>query len=40
VGTNTFQNNVVSGFGVGISVTENAIGLGGPIPPGLAALRV
>ena len=40
VGTNTFQGNMVSGFGVGISVTENGIGLGGPIPPGLAALRV
>jgi hypothetical protein len=40
VGTNTFQSNVVSGYGVGISVSENAIGLGGPVPPGLAALRV
>ena len=40
VGTNTFQSNMVSGFGVGISVTETGIGLGGPVPPGLAALRV
>jgi hypothetical protein len=40
VGTNTFQSNMVSGFGVGISVTETGIGLGSPVPPGLAALRV
>jgi hypothetical protein len=40
VGTNTFQSNMVSGFGVGISVTENGIGLGSPVPPELAALRV
>lgn len=40
VGTNTFQGNMVSGFGVGISVTEQGIGLGGPLPPGLAALQV
>ncbi len=40
VGTNTFQGNMVSGFGVGISVTDGGIGLGGPLPPGLAALQV
>ena len=40
VGTNTFQGNMVSGSDVGISVTENGIGLGSSLPPGLAALRV
>jgi hypothetical protein len=40
VGTNIFQNNLISGAGVGISVTENGIGLGGPVPEGLAALRI
>jgi hypothetical protein len=40
VGPNTFQSNMVSGFGVGISVTETGIGIGSPIPPGLAALRI
>jgi hypothetical protein len=40
VGTNTFQGNMVSGYGVGISVTEQGIGLGGPVPKGLAALQV
>ena len=40
VGTNTFQSNLVSGAQVGIMVTENSIGIGGPLPAGLAALRV
>lgn len=41
IGTNFFQNNFVSGFGVGIQVMEDGgIGMGGPIPPGLAKLHV
>lgn len=40
VGTNTFQSNMVSGSQVGIMVTENGIGIGGPLPHGLAALRL
>lgn len=40
VGTNVFQGNMVSGFGVGIAVTENGIGLGAPLPEGLAPLVV
>jgi hypothetical protein len=40
VGTNTFQSNMVSGAQVGIMVTENSIGIAGPLPPGLAALRL
>jgi len=40
VGTNTFQSNFVSGYGVGISVSEQGIGLGSTLPEGLAALQV
>jgi hypothetical protein len=40
VGTNRFSNNSVSGFGVGISVDEHGIGLGAPLPAGLARLVV
>lgn len=40
IGSNTFQSNLVSGFGVGIVVDENGIGIGAPLPPGLAALVV
>ncbi len=39
VGTNRFQNNMVSGSGVGILVTESGISLGGPIPSGITDLR-
>jgi hypothetical protein len=38
VGTNTFSGNVISGYGVGIFVTETGFGMGGPIPPNLARL--
>ena len=40
IGTSTFSNNSVSGFGVGIGVTQNGFFLGGPIPPGLAELVI
>lgn len=40
VGTSTFQSNMVSGFGVGIVVEEGGIGIGAPLPEGLAALVV
>lgn len=40
VGTNTFQSNMVSGFGVGVVVDENGIRIGAPLPAGLAALVV
>ena len=40
IGTNTFQSNMVSGFPVGIVVDEAGIGIGAPMPEGLAALVV
>jgi hypothetical protein len=40
VGTNRFIGNKVSGYGVGISISESGIGLGAPLPPGLASLVV
>ena len=41
IGTNMFQNNVIRGSGVGIQVMpDGGIGMGGPLPPGLAKLRV
>jgi hypothetical protein len=40
VGTNTFSNSSVSGYGVGIAVTEDGIALGAPLPPDLARLAV
>ena len=37
VGTNTFSSNMVSGFGVGIAITEDGgLIMGGPVPSGLA----
>jgi hypothetical protein len=33
-----FSNNAVSGFPVGVGVTEDSIYLGGPMPPDLAPL--
>ncbi len=39
VGTNAFSSNMVSGFGVGIAITEHGISIGGPLPPGLARLN-
>jgi hypothetical protein len=40
VGTNQFSGNFISGFGVGIAVTENGIAVGAPLPAGLAKLAV
>jgi hypothetical protein len=40
VGSSTFQSNMVSGSQVGIIVDRNGIGLGAPLPPGLAPLVV
>jgi len=40
VGTNIFSGNVISGSGVGIIVTEKGIGMGAPLPKGLAKLLV
>lgn len=38
VGSNQFSGNFISGFGVGIAVTNNGISIGAPIPHGLAKL--
>lgn len=39
IGTNTFAGGLISGFGVGIAVSEDGgIVMGGPLPPGLAAI--
>ena len=40
VGTNMFSGNMVAGFGVGIVVDERGIGMGAPLPEGLAKLVV
>lgn len=40
VGSNIFSGNVVSGFGVGIAVSEHGIAMGAPLPEGLAELKV
>ena len=40
VGTNTFSGNMVSGYGVGIAVSEQGIGMGVPLPKNLAKLVV
>jgi hypothetical protein len=40
VGTNMFSGNMVSGFGVGIIVDERGLGMGAPLPDGLAKLVV
>lgn len=40
IGTNVFSGNMVSGYGVGIVVDERGIGMGAPLPPGLAKLTV
>lgn len=39
-GSISFSSNSVSGHGVGIHVTEDGIGMGGPLPPGLAKLKI
>jgi len=39
LGTNTFMGGSISGFGVGIGVSEDgSMFMGGPLPPGLAAV--
>lgn len=40
IGTNKINGGMVSGFGVGIGVSENGFFIGGPIPEGLASLKV
>jgi hypothetical protein len=40
VGTNVFSGGSVTGYGVGIAVTEHSISMGAPLPEGLAALVV
>jgi hypothetical protein len=40
VGSNRFAGNMVSGSGVGISITQNGIAMGSPLPAGLAKLVV
>lgn len=40
VGGSTFSGNVIVGFGVGIVVDERGIGMGAPLPEGLAKLVV
>lgn len=40
IGTNMFSGNMVVGFGVGIVVDERGIGMGAPLPPDLAKLKV
>lgn len=39
IGTNKIGGGMVSGYGVGIGVSENGFFIGGPIPPGLAELK-
>lgn len=40
VGTNIFQADIVSGFGVGVAISEHGVALGAPLPSDLAALVV
>ncbi|MDZ7803979.1 hypothetical protein [Thiohalophilus sp.] len=40
IGTNKIGGGMVSGFGVGIGVSENGFFMGGPIPEGLASLKL
>jgi len=40
VGSNVFSGNIVSGFGVGLIVKEDSMGMGAPLPPALAKLLV
>lgn len=40
IGTNTIGGGMVSGFGVGIGVSEDGFFIGGPIPPGLSELKI
>ena len=38
VGTNTIQTSTISGFQVGVGISERGFFIGGPAPEGLAAL--
>ncbi|RLT89645.1 MULTISPECIES: hypothetical protein [unclassified Ketobacter] len=40
IGTNKISGGMVSGFGVGIGVSENGFFMGGPVPEGLASLKL
>ena len=40
IGTNTIQGGTVSGFQVGIGISENGFYIGGPVPSGLAELML
>ncbi|WP_226649647.1 hypothetical protein [Microbulbifer variabilis] len=40
IGTNKISGGMVSGFGVGIGISENGFFMGGPIPQGLAELKI
>lgn len=40
IGNNTIGSSMITGFQVGIGVSENGMFIGGPLPSGLAALRV
>jgi hypothetical protein len=40
IGGSTFRNNTVTGFGVGIQVSQSGLAMGAPLPGGLAELSV
>lgn len=40
IGSNTISSSMISGFQVGIGVSETGMFIGGPLPPGLAALKI
>ena len=40
IGTNTFSNNIMHGFAVGLVVDGQGIAVGAPLPPGLARLQL
>lgn len=40
VGASTFSGATVSGYGVGLLVTADSVGMGAPLPPGLAKLEI
>ena len=40
IGTNKISNSMVSGFQVGIGVSSNGFFIGGPLPKGLAELKL
>ncbi|ENM6580665.1 hypothetical protein [Vibrio alginolyticus] len=40
IGSNTISGSTVSGFGVGLGVSEEGFFMGGPVPEGLAKLEI